>query len=55
MANDQIVAGDLVRLKSGGPLMTVEGTDGKLAKCSWFDWSETYWSVVFSVKALAKE
>ncbi len=31
-----IEAGDLVTLKSGGPLMTVEGvTAGQLAKCVW--------------------
>jgi len=31
-----IKAGDVVRLKSGGPAMTVESTDGKTAMCRWF-------------------
>jgi uncharacterized protein YodC (DUF2158 family) len=27
--------GDFVRIKSGGPVMTVEGLDGDQAKCEW--------------------
>lgn len=37
---EQLSVGDIVRLKSGGPLMTIQGffvTRGtRLAKCSWF-------------------
>ena len=29
-------AGDVVQLKSGGPLMTVFEIDGNLASCRWF-------------------
>lgn len=28
---------DVVRLRSGGPAMTVDATDGKIASVIWFD------------------
>jgi len=41
---DELKQGDVVRLKSGGPNMTIEGIgiygmagDHEQAKCSWFD------------------
>lgn len=37
--SSEIKAGDVVRLKSGGPAMTVERVremDGKVADCAWF-------------------
>ena len=38
MAKEDFTDGDLVRLKSGGPIMTLEGeaSDGE-AICAWFD------------------
>jgi uncharacterized protein YodC (DUF2158 family) len=34
---DQFKAGDVVRLKSGGPKMTVTGMDAEKVWVSWFD------------------
>lgn len=43
MAEPKFTTGDLVRLKSGGPVMTVDGyapgSSGKLS-CVWFEGSE---------------
>jgi len=40
MANQTFDPGDLVRLKSGGPKMTVEQLSDDKATCSFFDGSE---------------
>lgn len=37
MGNEQIHAGDVVMLKSGGPPMTVRWVEEKEAFCDWFD------------------
>jgi uncharacterized protein YodC (DUF2158 family) len=29
--------GDVVQLKSGGPIMTIRNIDGEWAQCDWFD------------------
>lgn len=55
----EIQAGDVVQLKSGGPMMTVtsvgETTSGVLsAWCSWFDGAKVM-TGVFPVTALAKD
>ena len=48
MSNVEFNAGDVVRLKSGGPLMTVEktGTTAMLGEeavwCVWFDKTKKY-------------
>jgi uncharacterized protein YodC (DUF2158 family) len=34
---DEIKAGDIVMLKSGGPSMTVVFIEGEEAYCQWFD------------------
>ena len=33
-------AGDVVQLKSGGPLMTVSEADGNVVQCRWFNGTE---------------
>ena len=33
-------AGDVVQLKSGGPLMTIKWIDGTEALCEWFEGSK---------------
>jgi uncharacterized protein YodC (DUF2158 family) len=35
--SEEINAGDTVKLKSGGPPMTVDSIDNRTAWCSWFD------------------
>lgn len=37
MTDQPIQAGDVVKLKSGGPQMTVESTDGQRAKVMWME------------------
>ncbi len=34
---DQFKKGQTVRLKSGGPLMTIDSINGEEATCEWFD------------------
>ncbi len=37
---EEIKEGDVVRLKSGGPLMTVIGNEREGCRCAWFDKNE---------------
>jgi uncharacterized protein YodC (DUF2158 family) len=37
MDTEKIKKGDVVKLKSGGPLMTADETNGKNVHCLWFD------------------
>jgi uncharacterized protein YodC (DUF2158 family) len=46
--------GDLVRLKSGGPLMTVAGVDGDQIRCIWFGADHTPHRETFPVVLLTK-
>jgi uncharacterized protein YodC (DUF2158 family) len=47
--------GDTVRLKSGGPLMTVVETKGNQLLCQWFDKNEALQSRLFDVESLDNE
>ena len=37
MADDPLKAGETVRVKSGGPVMTIKVIEGDEAICTWFD------------------
>lgn len=45
-------AGDLVRVRSGGPLMTVISVQGDQVNCSWTDWDGRLESQIFPVATL---
>lgn len=45
-------AGDLVQLKSGGPVMTVGWVEHGAAHCNWFDERNELKSASFSVQQL---
>jgi uncharacterized protein YodC (DUF2158 family) len=45
-------AGDLVRVRSGGPLMTVTGVEGDQVNCSWTDWDGRLESQTLPIGAL---
>ena len=45
-------AGDLVRVRSGGPLMTVASVAGDQVKCSWTDWLGGLRSESFPISTL---
>jgi uncharacterized protein YodC (DUF2158 family) len=44
--------GDLVRIRTGGPLMMVTGTDGDQVMCSWSEWDGQVRSGRFPVAML---
>ena len=44
--------GDLVRMRSGGPLMTVTAVQGDQVNCSWTDWDGDLKSETFPVAVL---
>ena len=54
-------SGDLVRLKSSGPLMTVDhkidhkSPAGEAYVCCWFDSTSKYCSAIFSVDTLTPD
>lgn len=60
MSGEEIKPGDTVRLKSGGPLMTVQtvgnydGLGGRGANCVWFEKSKKE-TAVFALSNLEKE
>jgi uncharacterized protein YodC (DUF2158 family) len=48
----QLRNGNLVRLRSGGPLMTVMGVDGDHVKCVWTNWDGQIMSDSFPIDVL---
>jgi uncharacterized protein YodC (DUF2158 family) len=44
--------GNLVRLRSGGPLMTVHRIEGDQVNCVWTDWEGTVASGTFPIDVL---
>jgi uncharacterized protein YodC (DUF2158 family) len=52
LAAAMLRAGDLVRVRSGGPLMTVTSVQGDQVNCSWTNWDGRLESQTFPVGAL---
>ena len=50
----ELKVGDTVRLKSGGPLMTIESIEDKKAFCNWFSNDELK-NGTFNIETLEKE
>jgi uncharacterized protein YodC (DUF2158 family) len=48
-------SGNLVRLRSGGPLMTVVRIEGDQANCVWTDWDGQFESGSFPIDVLQME
>jgi len=48
-------SGNLVRLRSGGPLMTVVRIDGDQVNCVWTDWDGQFESGNFPIDVLQME
>jgi uncharacterized protein YodC (DUF2158 family) len=46
--------GEMVRLKSGGPNMTVDGDSGSRIICAWFDHAGEFHRLDFDQEALEK-
>jgi uncharacterized protein YodC (DUF2158 family) len=51
-SNASLRTGDLVRVRSGGPLMTVNDIQGDKVNCSWTDWLGDLKSQSFSIAVL---
>jgi uncharacterized protein YodC (DUF2158 family) len=47
-------SGDLVRLRSGGPLMTVDSVEGNQVNCYWTDWNGQPNAQAFPLNVLQK-
>lgn len=52
---EAITEGDTVRLRSGGPLMTVTNVTGENVTCEWFDTQDQAQSRTFKALALVKD
>jgi uncharacterized protein YodC (DUF2158 family) len=58
MATEQLREGDVVRLKSGGPAMTIVGyEEDKGVKCKWFDGNKVQedWFPMYSIVKVPDE
>jgi uncharacterized protein YodC (DUF2158 family) len=55
MAEQEIKAGDVVILKSGGPRMTVHSLERNMATCEWFDAKGAAQLKSFLVTSLTKD
>ena len=55
MDTQAIVVGDVVKLRSGGPAMTVETIDGGTARVVWFDGQQQTHRESFPIEAVAVE
>jgi uncharacterized protein YodC (DUF2158 family) len=53
MAEEKIVVGDTVMIKSGGPIMTVNTVDRGIAYCQWFEKNDLK-NGRFSIEAVKK-
>jgi uncharacterized protein YodC (DUF2158 family) len=51
---EQWKVGDVVQLKSGGPIMTVLSTGSQGCRCSWFDHAQKPSEHVFPSEALER-
>jgi uncharacterized protein YodC (DUF2158 family) len=51
-AAHRVRTGDLVRVRSGGPLMTVTGVQGDQVNCSWTGWDGQLKSESFPIAVL---
>jgi uncharacterized protein YodC (DUF2158 family) len=54
-ATPALQSGNLVRLRSGGPLMTVVRVDGDQVNCVWTDWDGQFESGRFPIDVLQVE
>jgi uncharacterized protein YodC (DUF2158 family) len=52
VADAQFKLGDIVSLRSGGPLMTIAMVDGKTAFCEWFSDDQQPQSRSFALTSL---
>jgi uncharacterized protein YodC (DUF2158 family) len=50
---DQIANGDVLQLRSGGPLLTVVSVNEKTCECVWFDTTGNLHRSVFQLSAVA--
>ncbi len=52
---NDLKVGDVVKLNSGGPKMTIYKIEAHLASCHWFDKNDIHQSSKFNLKALINQ